>query len=473
MTKKRFIHTVYNILSDALAANIAWTLFFIYRKYFIEPDKFGYRIPLNLDNNFYNALMYIPLFWGVLYFLSGYYKDTWKKSRIKDISNTLNTTVIGVVILFFMLLLDDEVKSYESYYKTTLTLFLLHFSFTTIIRWLFSSYIIRLLKQKKIGFNTIVIGNNQRTFDVTKELLSEQSAAQGYIIKGYVNGRTSNHMLEQIIPCLGTYEELGSIIAEHQIEEVLIGIESSNHNEINTVTNYLETEKVNQKLIPDLYDMMSGSVRMNNVVGTALIEINHDVMPTWQKVAKRMMDIVVSFFVLLFLLPVFILLASIVKMSSKGPIFYRQPRIGYKGQPFTIYKFRTMFLDAESAGPALSSKNDARITAPGKWMRKYRLDEFPQFYNILKGDMSLVGPRPERQYFIDQIVKVAPHYCHLHRVKPGLTSWGQVKYGYAENVEQMVDRLKFDILYIENRSLAIDFRIMIHTVLIILKGHGR
>lgn len=472
MIKKRALHTFFNIISDAIAADLAWSLFFIYRKYFIEPDKFGYQIPLDLDQNFYLALCYIPCFWVVLYFLSGNYKDTWKKSRIKEISNTLNVTVIGVVLLFFILLLDDEVKSYQAYYKTVLTLFVLHFSFTIIMRLIYSSFIIRLLKQKKIGFKTIVIGNNSKTLNVVKELLDEKNASQGFLIEGYVNGNLENHQLNGIIPNLGVYENLSQIIQKHKIEEVIIGIESSQHEEINIVTNYLETEKVNQKLIPDLYDMMSGTVRMNNVVGTALIEINHDVMPTWQKVTKRFLDIFVSLSVLIILLPVFLLLAFFVKVSSKGPVFYRQTRIGFKGKGFNIYKFRTMYIDAEVKGPALSSENDSRITAPGKWMRKYRLDEFPQFYNILIGEMSLVGPRPERQFYIDQIVKTAPYYRHLHRVKPGLTSWGQVKYGYAENVEQMIERLQFDILYIENRSLAIDFRIMIHTVLTIIKGHG-
>jgi lipopolysaccharide/colanic/teichoic acid biosynthesis glycosyltransferase len=212
---------------------------------------------------------------------------------------------------------------------------------------------------------------------------------------------------------------------------------------------------------------------MNNVIGTVLIEINHDVMPTWQKVLKRLLDVFVSLFVLIFFLPLFIILSIVVKASSNGPIFFNQTRIGYKGKGFKIVKFRTMFTDAEANGPALSSSQDKRITPTGKWMRKYRLDELPQFYNVLIGEMSLVGPRPEREFFINQILTLAPHYKHLHRVKPGITSWGQVKYGYAENVEQMVERLKFDILYIENRSLAVDIRILIYTIKTIIDGDGK
>jgi exopolysaccharide biosynthesis polyprenyl glycosylphosphotransferase len=212
---------------------------------------------------------------------------------------------------------------------------------------------------------------------------------------------------------------------------------------------------------------------MQNVLGTALIEINHQIMPTWQMVLKRLIDVVVSLSVLIVLSPLYVLLAIAVKATSEGPIFFKQTRIGLHGKPFSIIKYRTMVVNAEANGPALSSKEDKRITGIGRTLRKYRLDEIPQFYNVLVGDMSLVGPRPERQFFIDQIMPVAPHYKHLQRVRPGITSWGMVKYGYAENIEQMIERLKFDILYIENMSLAMDFRIMIYTVKTIIQGRGK
>jgi exopolysaccharide biosynthesis polyprenyl glycosylphosphotransferase len=222
-----------------------------------------------------------------------------------------------------------------------------------------------------------------------------------------------------------------------------------------------------------LFDVVSGSVKMQNVLGTALIEINHQIMPTWQMILKRVIDLVVSMLVLVILLPLYLLLAIAVKATSEGPVFFKQTRIGLHGKPFSIIKYRTMVVNAEANGPALSSKEDKRITSIGRTLRKYRLDEIPQFYNVLVGDMSLVGPRPERQFFIDQIMPVAPHYKHLQRVRPGITSWGMVKYGYAENIGQMIERLKFDILYIENMSLAMDFRIMIYTVKTIIQGRGK
>jgi lipopolysaccharide/colanic/teichoic acid biosynthesis glycosyltransferase len=159
-------------------------------------------------------------------------------------------------------------------------------------------------------------------------------------------------------------------------------------------------------------------------------------------------------------------------LSSRGPLFYKQERIGKNGKPFTIYKFRSMYVDAEQNGPELSSEKDPRITPFGRFMRKSRLDEIPNFINVLKGDMSLVGPRPERQHFIDQIIEKAPQYIQLLKVRPGITSWGQVKYGYAKNIDEMVRRMKYDLIYLDNMSLYVDFKIMIYTFLTILKRKG-
>jgi exopolysaccharide biosynthesis polyprenyl glycosylphosphotransferase len=470
--KKRKIHTIFFIALDYFAAAIAWLSFFLYRKYFIEPDKFGYQIPFEVSQNFYLGLIYVPIYWLILYYLAGYYNDVWKRSRIKDLSGTFTISVLGVIILFFLLLLDDEVKSYKAYYYTVFTLFILHYGVTIFFRIVSSTYIKSLLRNKKIGFNTIIVGNNLRALDLVNEIITDR-ISQGYRLIGFVDSEKQNTFLNTRLTQLGNYEDLPELIKKHDIEEVIIAIESSRHNEIIKVTNLLEDEKVILKIIPDIYDVMAGSVKMQNILGTVLIEINYEMMPVWQKAVKRAMDIIASFLVIVLCLPIYIALAIAIKISSPGPIFFRQIRIGLQGKPFHIIKFRTMCIDAEVDGPALASKNDKRVTPIGKWLRKYRLDEIPQFFNVLIGEMSLVGPRPERKFFIDQIVKVAPHYKHLHRVRPGITSWGQVKYGYAENVEQMVERLKFDILYIENMSIAVDLRIMLYTINTILRGSGK
>jgi exopolysaccharide biosynthesis polyprenyl glycosylphosphotransferase len=235
----------------------------------------------------------------------------------------------------------------------------------------------------------------------------------------------------------------------------------------------LSVHPIKIKIIPDMYDILSGSVKMTSIFGLPLIEVNPEIMPQWQVSIKNVIDKLISLIALIILSPFFLIIALLIKLSSKGPIFFKQERIGKNGKSFMIYKFRTMFIDAEKDGPQLSSQHDNRITPIGKFLRRTRIDEFPQFYNVLVGDMSLVGPRPERQFYIDQIMERAPHYSHVQKIKPGITSWGQVKYGYAENVDQMIDRLKFDVLYLENMSLALDFKIMAYTIIIVLKGSGK
>ncbi len=474
MRTKRKFHVILLVAMDAVTAAFAWSLFFAYRKLFIETDIYG-KIDIVIDKNFYLGLIYIPVFWVFLYFLAGNYKDVWRKSRIKELSKTFSISIIGVVLLFFTLLLDDVVGNYQAYYRTTVTLFLLHYVITVSLRVFFATYIIKQLRKRILGFNTLVIGNNDRTLNLVDEL-NNKTNAQGFLIKGYVsvdNINKNEHKLNNTLTFLGNYSQLQTIINQYQIEEVIIGIESNNHKELNIITDLLEDENVILRIIPDTYDLRSGSVKLDNVVGTALIEINQDVMPQWQKLIKRILDVFISLVVLIGLSPLFLLVALGVKLSSPGTILFKQIRIGYKGKPFYILKFRSMYTNAEQDGPALSSTTDNRRTKFGVFIRKYRFDEIPQFYNVLIGEMSLVGPRPERKFFIDQIIKVAPHYKHLQRVKPGITSWGMVKYGYAENIDEMVERLQFDILYIENRSIAIDFRIIIYTFLIIIQGRGK
>jgi len=332
----------------------------------------------------------------------------------------------------------------------------------------------RRLKAGKIAFRTLMIGGNQNALDLFEEINSYKRKLGNDFI-GFIdtNGQSRNQ-ISAVLSKLGGISDLSDIIESHNIEEVIIAIETSEHQKLNPILNVLSDyeDQVLIKIIPDMYDILLGSVRMNHVFGAILIEIQPDYMPLWQSLLKRLADIFVSALGLLICLPLLILVALRVRMSSKGPILYKQERIGWKGKPFDMLKFRSMYVDAEDAGPQLSHEYDERITPWGKVMRKWRFDELPQLWNVLIGEMSIVGPRPERQYYIDLIMEKAPHYKHLLKVRPGITSWGQVKYGYASDVDQMVKRLKFDILYIENMSLGLDLKILLYTIKVLLEGRG-
>ena len=483
------------ILFDILSAMLAWALLFIFRKIGLEDLRLSDLGQVFADANFWIGIVVVPAGWLALYSMQGTYKNVLRKSRLKEFQQTLTATLIGVVILFFALLLDDQVGTYRGYYSSVLFLLVVHFGLTYLCRVIQTSATVRKVHRRQIGFPTLLIGSHNKAYQTYLDL-ENQETYSGNNFVGFVkiesgelnvdsypsaaaNFQLNNSQLEEsrltsVIPCLGTVADIHQLIDQHHIEEVIIAIEEGEQQQIQQILRTLDgCGDVIIKITPDARDIILGMVRIDSIFHSPLITINTRLMEEWQYSVKRLFDILLSIFALVLLSPIFLLTAIIVKCTSPGPVFYTQERIGYQGRPFKMHKFRTMYTDAEACGPALSHDDDPRITPFGRFMRKVRLDEIPQFYNVLKGTMSIVGYRPERQFYIDQIVRRCPEYLLLQRIKPGITSWGQVKYGYASSVDEMCERLKYDLLYLENMSITTDIKILIYTIGIIFQGRGK
>lgn len=459
---------------DLIGAALAWTIFYIYRKEVIEPQFFnGWDVPFELTPKFYLALLFIPLFWITLYYITGFYRNIFRRSRLLELGQTFVTSITGVTVIFFLFILDDWIGSYKNYYQSVLVIFAAHFTLTYFFRLLLTTQTIHRIHKRRIGFNTLIIGSNAKAVKIYKEMNSQQRPAGNKFV-GYIPVVDGNDdSLDRFLPKLGNIENILDILDNRDIEEVILALESKEHKKASKILTVIENRQITIWGIPDLYDFLSGTVKVNTIYGSPLIKISNGLMPAWQENMKRLLDVLLSVIAIIIFLPLFIVLAIIIKSGSHGPIIYKQERVGRYGKPFHIFKLRSMVKDAENGTPALSSESDERVTSIGRFLRKTHLDEIPQFYNVLIGEMSLVGPRPERQYYIEQIVKFAPHYTHLHKLKPGITSWGQVKYGYASNVEEMLERLPFDMMYLKNISLYIDFKILIYTVMVSIKGNGK
>ncbi len=453
---------------DVLAALIVWLLFMVFRKTIVDAQIFS-PVKIFVPNyDFVSGFIFFPLSCLFVHSLSGFYRRPELQTKTIAIFTTFVSSLIISIVIFFVLMLDDIVVSYEYYYYSLLVLFGLLFSVTLIFRLNLYFKIRQAYRSKRSTINTLIVGTGKKAAQMAEEM---ERNAEEYTLKGFINldNRSAEVPREMIV---GYFNNIGELINKHSIKDVIISLDDTDEHQLFRLINSMYKYNVDIRFTPRLYEILTGGSRIGMLGVSPLVNITNINMPDWQFSVKRYFDILFSLVLLIIVSPLMLYLIFRIRFDSPGSAFYLQERIGYLGKPFNIVKFRTMFSGSENGKPRLSSANDERITPIGRILRRYRIDELPQLWNILKGDMSVVGPRPERKYYINQIIEQAPYYCLLYKIRPGLTSWGPIRIGYSDTIEKMIERLNYDIIYLDNMSLMNDLKILVHTVEIVFKGKG-
>jgi exopolysaccharide biosynthesis polyprenyl glycosylphosphotransferase len=455
------------VFIDLFTVNLAWLLYYWVRvrsgwvAYSMEPD-------------FFLPMIAICVYWLIVFFFFGLYQSWYAKSRFDESTTIFKATIFGGLVLFFVIFVDD--RGVESPLHTRLLILIYSVLIVGLVgsgRFLQHTFQRRLLEAGVGVHNTLIVGWSAKAMELFDAV--QLYPALGYRVVGFVpvNVLEKSPSSYKGVPILETIEKLPSVIDQYEVKDVLIALDSAEHNQLLNVIGSCNSHTVSMKIIPDLYDIISGQARTNQIYGFPLIEIMPEIMQPWERAMKRIIDIVVASLVLLVGLPVWFLVALLIKLDSRGRIFYAQERVGKDGKLFHIVKFRSMLEDAESeSGPVWANKQDPRTTRFGKIMRKLRIDEIPQLMNVLAGDMSLVGPRPERPYFVEQLSKEIPLYKRRLKVRPGVTGWAQVKHKYDESIDDVRKKVQYDLFYIENMSLRMDFKILLNTIIVVLLGKG-
>lgn len=454
------------IATDFITINFAWVIYFFIRN---ESGMFAqFTEPV-----FIIPMLVIFFYWFLLFIFFGMYRTWFALSRFDEIFTLVKTTFWGTFILFFAIFIDDSGTGESKGNRFLIFIYWgLMVSLTVAGRLLLRSIQRKLIISGIGRKKALIVGYNDRAREIHDQIISHP--ALGLDVIAYVAIKDENLGKQyNDIEVVGKVSEIEEIIDRLEIKEVILSVSRQNDDLLIEIISRCETKDVRLKIIPDLYEILSGQARTVQLYGFPLIDINPQLMTDWERAAKRIIDIVVSFLMLVASIPITIATAIAIKIESDGPVIYKQERSGLNGKVFKVYKFRSMYQDAEKrTGPVWSQKDDPRITKVGRFIRRVRIDELPQIWNVFKGEMSLVGPRPERPFFVEQLAKEIPYYKRRLRVRPGITGWAQVKHKYDESVEDVKTKLQFDLFYIENMSLKTDIKILFRTVFVVLFGKG-